>query len=320
MKRLKGPEIKLPKLKRPEKVKAPKFLGDLYRDLDERHLLPVVAILVVAIIAIPLLLSGSSDSEAGGAAAEGSATASAAPGAKPNAVLVAKATPRLRDYRRRLQHLQPKDPFKPHYESNEDEAAASASPESSEGDEGTAGTETAAPAPVEPENESPSGGTSPGEAPSPNDPGLTFFSYAIDVRVVPVSSGEGNPSKAEPTVRHDLPPLVMLPSRDTPALTYIGQSRDGKKAMMLVSNEVTALFGDSKCVVGSQACQLLALEPGLPETVVFGPQARTYRIELLKMQLEYSDHLNRAALGKPKHPGGGNGNSGGRTSAPGKSG
>jgi hypothetical protein len=135
---------------------------------------------------------------------------------------------------------------------------------------------------------------------------------------VPVSSGDGNPSQAEPSVRRKLPPLVMLPSRDTPALTYIGPSRDGKKAMMLVSSDVTALFGDSKCILGSDSCQMLALEPGLPETVVFGPQARTYRIELLKMQLEYSDHLNRAALGKPKHSDGGNGHSGGRTSAPGK--
>jgi hypothetical protein len=70
---------------------------------------------------------------------------------------------------------------------------------------------------------------------------------------------------------------------------------------MLVSSDVTSIFGDSACVVGSQTCQLLALEPGLPETVVFGPNARTYRIELLKVRLETTDHLNRAPLGKP-HP------------------
>jgi len=322
MKRLKkGPEIKLPKLKAPaklkapENLKAPKFLVDLYRDLDERHLLPVVAILIVAIVAIPLLLSGSSDSESG--EAEAGASASVAPAAKPTALVVAKSTPRLRDYRRRLDHLQPKDPFKPHYAQSEGEPGASAS---AEGTEAPATTESApAPesSPTTPEEsgggESPNGGTTPGTAPNPNDPNLTYFSYAIDVRVVPVSSGDGNPSQAEPTVRHKLPPLVMLPSRDTPALTYIGPSRDGKKAMMLVSDDVTALFGDSKCVLGSESCQLLALEPGLPETVVFGPQARTYRIELLKMELELSDHLNRAALGKPQHPGG-------RSKAPGKSG
>jgi hypothetical protein len=307
MKRLKkGPEIKLPKLKKPDNVKAPQFLVDLYRDLDERHLLPVAAILVVAIVAIPLLLSGSSESSSGTAGDEAGAGASVAPGAKQTALVVAKATPRLRDYRRRLDHLQPKDPFKPHYtQSAGDEAGASTSSEGAESTEAAPVPESSTTA-VEPETESPSGGTTP----DPDDPDITFFSYAIDVRVVPVSSGEGKPSDADPSVRRKLPPLVMLPSRDTPALTYIGPSRDGEKAMMLVSNDVTALFGDSKCVLGSESCQLLALEPGLPETVVFGPQARTYRIELLKIELETTDHLNEAALGK--HPG--------RTQAPGKSG
>ncbi len=130
---------------------------------------------------------------------------------------------------------------------------------------------------------------------------VTFFTYAIDVKVTPLSAGDGKPSKAEPTVRHDLPPLVMLPSRDTPALTYVGPSRDGKKAIMLVSSDVVSLFGDSKCIIGSTSCQMLALEPGVPETIVYGPAARTYRVELLKLQVVTTDHLNRAALGKPKH-------------------
>jgi hypothetical protein len=303
MKRPKGPEIKLPK--------APGFLVDLYHDLDERHLLPVVAILIVAIVAVPLLLSGSSDSEAGGSGAEAGATASAAPSAKASAVVVAKATPRLRDYRRRLDHLEPKDPFKPHYvESEEGEATASSS-EAAESESGGT-TEASTPTTVETGDEGSGGGTAPYSSPDSNKSKVTFFSYAIDIRIVPVSAGNGQPSQAEPSVRRDLPPLVMLPSRDTPALTYVGPSRDGKKAVMLVSDEVTALFGDSNCIVGSQSCQMLALEPGLPETVVFGPQARTYRIELLKIQIELSKHLNRAALGKPKHSG--------QPKSPGKSG
>ena len=312
MKRLnKGPEIKLPKLKKPENLKVPQFLVDLYRDLDERHLLPVVAILVIAIVAIPLLLSGSSEPTPD--VGSGEASTSAAPGTEPTALVVAKASPRLRDYRQRLDHLRSKDPFKPHYtQSAAGEGGASASSAGAEGSEAAPAPESSV-TPAEPETGGSGGGTNPG-SPNPNDPGITYFSYAIDVRVVPVSSGEGKPSQAEPTVRHKLPPLVMLPSRDTPALTYIGPSRDGKKAMMMVSDDVTALFGDSKCVLGSERCQLLALEPGLPETVVFGPQARTYRVELLKIQLEFSDHLNEATLGKPdKH-------SPGRTKSPGKSG
>lgn len=285
MKRPKGPEIKLPK------VRLPQFLVDLYHDLDERHLLPVVAVLIIGIIAIPLLLSGSSDSaEETTAGAEGAATASAAP--KTSALVVAKESPNLRDYERRLKHLHPKDPFRPQGSAGTGEEASAGS-SSAEAGESAGGEESSAPVET-----GESGGGTPTEATTHTE--VTFFTYAIDVKVTPLSSGDGKPSKADPTVRHDLPPLVMLPSRDTPALTYVGPSRDGKKAIMLVSSDVVSLFGDSKCVVGSQSCQMLALEPGAPETIVYGPAARTYRVELLKLQVVTTDHLNRAALGNPK--------------------
>jgi hypothetical protein len=119
--------------------------------------------------------------------------------------------------------------------------------------------------------------------------------------VIPVADGDGKRSNAGPSVRRDLPPLVALPSRETPALTYMGPSRDGKKALMVVSSDVTSLFGDSPCVIGSETCQLLALEPNLPETIVWGANGRTFRIELLNMHLVASSRLNRNSLGKPKH-------------------
>ena len=54
----KGPELKMPELK------VPDFALDLYYDLKERHLLPLVAILLVAVVALPILLSsGSSEAE-----------------------------------------------------------------------------------------------------------------------------------------------------------------------------------------------------------------------------------------------------------------
>jgi hypothetical protein len=89
----------------------------------------------------------------------------------------------------------------------------------------------------------------------------------------------------------------MLPDRQTPAATYIGLSNDGKKALFVVSSDVVSLFGEGKCVIGSQTCQMLALEPGLPETFVYGPQERTYRIELLKINKTYSSKPRRATLG-----------------------
>ena len=118
--------------------------------------------------------------------------------------------------------------------------------------------------------------------PSPDR--LTYFSYAIDVRVTPGGSQEGGNAN-ESTVRRNLPELTMLPSRDTPALVFMGSTKDGKKALMMVSSNVEAIFGDAKCVLGSETCQLLVMEPGIPETFVYGGEGRTYKIELLKIHL-----------------------------------
>ncbi len=56
-------DLKLPSLggKRPSvpktSIKPPKFVADLYADLRDRRLLPLVALLLVAIVAAPFLLS-----------------------------------------------------------------------------------------------------------------------------------------------------------------------------------------------------------------------------------------------------------------------
>jgi hypothetical protein len=277
-----GPEIKLSQLK------VPDFLQDLYYDLKDRHLLPLVAVLLVAIVAVPFALS---QSDSGQPEAESStATAIAAQSAAANAsgTLVAKSAPGLRDYRKRLDRRQAHDPFHQQYPGEEGEGSGSGEGTVTEAESsGSSAAPTELPEPSSPSPQQPSGEPGPG--------GLTYFSYAIDVRTV----AGGAQSDAEPQVRRDLPELTMLPSRDTPAAIYMGSTRDGKKALMLISSNVEAIFGDGKCVLGSDSCQLLAMEPGVPETFVYGGEGRTYKIELLKVHLVTTDKLNRAPLGKP---------------------
>lgn len=275
----KGPELKL------SEIKVPGFVQDVYYDLKDRHLLPVAAILLVAIVAVPIAV-GQSSSE------DSPLSETAEPGAVQSAVsgqsgeLVAKSAPGLRDYRRRLEHRQAQDPFEPKYAGTGSTSAGAGGSGESEG--------------------SPSGGAAEAESPTtttapPSDdegtgtPGeLTYYSYAIDVRI----SGGSQGKKA--TVRRNLPELTMLPSRETPAIVYMGSTKDGKKAVMTVSSDVQAIFGDAKCALGSERCELLVMEPGLPETFVYGGAGRTYKIELLKIHLVETDKLNRAPLGKPK--------------------
>jgi hypothetical protein len=135
-----------------------------------------------------------------------------------------------------------------------------------------------------------------------------YASDTIDVRIVTVSHESAEQKKAKKSkpqaqVRRNLPELTMLPARATPAATYIGLTNDGKKALFVVSSDVVSLFGEGQCVIGTQSCQLLALEPGLPETFVYGAEERTYRIELLKIDQTLSAKPRRASLGADKSKG-----------------
>ncbi|HEX5609937.1 MAG TPA: hypothetical protein VFX45_07585 [Solirubrobacterales bacterium] len=283
----KGPELKLSELK---KIKVPGFAEDIYYDLKERHLLPIVALLVIGIIAAPILIGGS-----GGDSGEAEAEAPAAgisSSAAESAQLVAKSAPGLRDYRRRLNHLQPKDPFIQKFKEKEKDAGGGSAEGATESSEGGAGSEEVFPT-------EPGGAETGGEEGAPDEDGLRYFSFAIDVRIT--GGGQDGPRKS--TVRRNLPELTMLPSRDTPAIVYMGSTKDGKKAVMTVSSDVQSIFGDAKCALGSERCELLVMEEGLPETFVYGGAGRTYKIELLKIHLVESDKLNRAPLGEPKQKG-----------------
>lgn len=284
----KGPDLKL------SEIKVPGFLQDVYYDLKDRHLLPIVAILIVAIVAVPIALSQSGSEDASSEETGGAVAIQSTAGGQ-SAQLVARSAPRLREYRRRLDHRQAEDPFHQQYRGAEPAAAAA---------EGGSGTSSGAPSssaePGEPAEPSPAPETaSPetGGAPGVTHSKLTYYSYAIDVRI---SSGSTQEGGKKVTVKRNLPELTMLPSREMPAIVYMGSTKDGKKAVMTVSSDVQAIFGDGKCLLGSQTCQLLAMEPGLPETFVYGAEAHTYKIELLKVSLVESDKLNRAPLGKPK--------------------
>jgi hypothetical protein len=322
----KGPEIKLSELKIPD------FVYDVYHDLKERHLLPLVVILLVALIAVPILLESSRHSSDQEPNATLPATAPGAAGGS-EALVVARSEPGLREIRRRFKHYRALDPFaeKPAL----DDASGASSEEAAEAGEETGepapaateeapveaslvGGEEASSPPVEPSVpvEAPVAPvevpTSPAPESSGSDGGTTRTRYAsdsIDVRIVAVPSKsqagdgteKGSKRKPKAEVRRNLPELTMLPDHATPAVAFMGVSPDGKKALFLVSSDVVSIFGEGSCMIGSQTCQLLALEPNLPETFVYGPQERTYRIELLKIDHTYSAKPGRASLGGAKH-------------------
>jgi hypothetical protein len=278
----KGPEIKMPELK------VPDFLLDLYYELQERHLLPLVGVLAVAIVAVPIAFS--EKAEPSPVALPSSATQTKL------SDIVAQSTPGLRDYRTRLEDLKASNPFKQQFAATEEAGeSAGVSPATT----GGGGGESAPVPPAEPSGSPPAAAPEPeGGEDSSGSSKIRYYTWVIDVRVVPVSSN-GKKSDAKPYVLHEQPPLTMLPGRDTPALVYIGPTKDGEKALMLVSTNVRSTFGDNLCVTGGETCQMLALEADTPETLVYGGNEREFRIELRKIKLVITDQVNEAALGKP---------------------
>jgi hypothetical protein len=289
MKRLKaGPELKMPDLK------VPDFLVDLYWDLRDRRLLPLVGLAIVAIVAVPFLLGGGSEEEE---AAPAIAGASSAPsperaGAK---LTVVEAKPGLRDYRKRLRE-HPTDPFVQRYTSPQlggtklgggSGGEGSASPTStvtkttSSSTTKVTKTEKSDGTTTEVVSETGSG-SSPGGAGSGE---LTLFSFAVDLKIVRTETKpDGSKETSDPEIRHRVLPPAALPSEKEQAVTYMGISPKTQQPLFLISDAVSSLFGEANCLSGAETCQLIEVAPGLPMTYVYGPSSTRYKITVLKVE------------------------------------
>lgn len=292
MKRV-GPEMKMPDLKQ---VKVPKFASDLYYDLHDRRLLPLVGLILVAIVAMPFLLGGGSEPEAveTPAALDGAT----AEGAEASSLTVVEAQPGLRDYRKRLSGRTPTDPFKQRFTGaaantglpNKDSGLTSPG-----GSGGSGGGEpsTAVPSgpstppsstPVEPApapapEESPSSGGGKDEIPD----GVNLYTYVLDLQITRIQKKpNGRIEKIGPKLRKDVKAPTALPGAKAPVVTYLGMgAREPRQPMFLVSPDVTAIYGEANCIAGTDSCQLLALERGFPVTLVYGENDARYKISLL---------------------------------------
>lgn len=287
MKRL-GPELKMPKLKGGE-MKVPPFLADLYFDLRDRRLLPLVALILVAIVAAPFLLAGGSEAPEPLPAPSPIAGASAAD----KTLTVVKAEPGLRNYKKRLGHRHATNPFKQRFD--QPKTGGGQLNEATTSTETTVTTETGSGSESETVVTSPpsgprSGGSSPGGGTGKSGnqelpPGMTVFTFAIDVEITKIEpQPDGSVVKTGPTLHKEVLPPAPLPGEKAPAATYLGMGAKTELPLFLVSPEVTAVFGEAKCVAGTSSCQLLAIEPNFPEVFEYGPNHVRYKIKILKVK------------------------------------
>ena len=243
-------------------IQSPQLLADLYRDLRNRRLLPLVIVLTVGLAVVPIALSSSSE-------ATPPVPAPTAPVAsKSNAPTsqVVTSDPGVRDYKRRLPGEIGKDPFVQLFAppvgagATDSGLSTSTTPTTSSGavsgttGAGSAGT-TVSGGGAGSTPSVPTGGADPIAGTETGNDKYLVFQLAVK------SGASGEALKS----RDHVEAFDSLPSKSVPALTYLGVSVDSglnaKRAFFLVSNGVSEVSGDGKCIVGDP-CQLLSLEPG----------------------------------------------------------
>lgn len=283
--------------------KARKIPGDVYRDLRDRRLLPIAALLVIAIIALPMLLKAG--------AAEPPPMTELAVGLRPlieaEPVVVAE-TPVLRNFSKRLNQVSSKNPFRqptaprvagatdPSTASSDaplggisatgvgggSAAAASTDPVSAvsggavtggtdTGGTDTGGTDTGGSdvGGSTPTTEPPAAG---GGGDAPVGPVTKVISYRIDAKVGPVGDA---------VVLRDVKPLALLPGDDLPIAQYLTSDFSQSKVSFVVSTGVTDISGDGRCAPTRTTCRFLRLKIGDEEQMVYEAGDTRYMIKLL---------------------------------------
>jgi hypothetical protein len=272
VKRLKGPELKFSELK------VPQVLQDLYWDLRDRRLLPLIALVIVAIVAVPFLL-GEGEKPVEKVTPPPSANGSSA---REASLTVLPAEPGLREPSKRLAHRSAKNPFKQHFTGPILNEGSAPIEEGSSGEASVTGTSGTGGSPPAPESvpvpvPSGSGSLNPGE--------VQLYSFGIDISIAHTEvAKDGSKKMGPPEIRKNVERGTPLPGKKAPVLVFLGVDTGLKNALMLVSTEATSLFGDNECAAGTATCQLLTLEPETPEVVEFGENGARYKFELLKVE------------------------------------
>jgi hypothetical protein len=259
--------------------KLQRFFGDVIYDLRNRGLLPVVVLLLIGMVAVPVVLSrGGSDSTA---PATPAALEQASDLAPENQRAVVTYNPGLRDYKKRLNELQAKDPFKQQFTNAG--AAASALTSTVASGTATATTETSGGGSTSTgssgssESSGSSGSSGSGGTSSGGKLKVRYYSYQTDLSVGDIS--------VTPTSRKKVSPFTYLPDPTVPVLVFLGPTDDGKSAVFLVSQSVSQVSGPGSCFPAADQCQLLALRVGQTEDLLYDVDGKIYRIKVDKIKL-----------------------------------
>jgi hypothetical protein len=244
---------------------------DIWADLRDRRLWPVAALLLLALVAVPVVLVKPAEEAPTQAATPTPASSPGDPLAKQSMVKAFEAKPLVAISK--LDQFTAKDPFKPLEQLKPLSASnvVAVTQNGSGASGGSSGGGATAP--------SSGGGSSPpssGIMPTPGGGGggtkptpPKKFTYVVDL-----SFRDGKDIQRF----HSFDRLGMLPSETSPLLVYLGVDGTGSQAAFLVDSTLTA-SGEGQCRPSASSCGVVYLEPGEKETFTDG-QGHTYQMVL----------------------------------------
>lgn len=243
-----------------------------FKQLVERRLWPLAALLIAALVAVPMLLARDPDAPV-------TPPATNTAGAKTQSALatqpiVTVGDDATRDAKRNVLGAR-KDPFKPQIKAKKAKSAAATTvtvttggAQSSSGGGTSTTTTTTVPAP-----------SFPLSPVAPTVPKRTYELYSLTVRW-------GNTASNDMRTRR-VNRLKALPSAAEPAVIYLGLLEDGKTAVFLVDHDAT-VQGDGRCLPSPADCQTLHMQIGDIAFIDAGAGESTtgqqYQLELVKIK------------------------------------
>lgn len=246
------------------------LLQDVWHDLRAKRLWPVAALLALAIVAVPAVLTESS-AEPSDPAPPPAASAEAPDLPK---VQLDVADAESSGVGSALDVFAAKDPFKP------PRAVTSSGSTADSGATAGATDGGAGEAPGTGGGTAPGGGiVAPGQPPAPNGPPSTQeYEYVADVTFWQ----DGKRRKLR-----GLHKLDMLPNQAAPVLIFMGTSENGGNAVFLVDSTLKAA-GEGRCDPGPANCAFVHVGPGSEHSFT-NDQGDSYRLRI--------DEIRRVELG-----------------------
>jgi hypothetical protein len=227
-----------------------KFILELWHDLRAKRLWPVAALLVVALVAVPVMLKKSSSTSPSTPPAAAPASAS---DTSSKAVVVADTGTAGAST---LGVFNKKDPFKPDHAVLA--AAHPKSPSTSSGSQQPSGGGSSTPAPSGGTGNSIGGGSIGGGAPvTPQQPTKPAepkgpFAYTVDLKFG---------KRGELRTHHNVQKLDVLPNQNNPLLVFLGVNSTGDEAVFLTDTSLKAA-GEGTCKPDGDTCSFLYLKLG----------------------------------------------------------